>query len=391
MGARVLHAATFAVLCIIGLRDCGCCEGHKGHLPTAHDRWLAASHAAWSRWEGLRCWSLQIFSRAVCLATVGVSDGRVGRTPVLLIPRLEAAALHRRQHDGSGGRGCVHARATRTTGAQSGDCSDQILYAAADTLVRRRFGANNRGRAWYEWVKVARPDIVVLGVGPHVYGDGNYTSVLEMVAKQALSFPAVRFIWRTTMPGGCGASPLSTTPGPPFWQVYTGQRFNWGSFATWDAIARRFWAVRNVSVLDLAPLHRRVDAHVGGAEASGGGDCLHFCDAALRLVPTVLLHLLRDGQAAPLPSRPNMSDTQAADAPTEGVVRAPASVARALPAQRASSAFTAARAAVGKRTSVGRSGGRPAAECTWANGCCRRHPTVEKCARVRERGMVTSA
>lgn len=172
-------------------------------------------------------------------------------------------------------------------------CAEQIMYASSDTLVRRRFGANNRGRIWYEWVKLLKPNIVIFGTGAHVYGEGNFTSVLESVAKQSLAFPNVRFIWRTSMPGGCGVSPLSQAPNISFWNSYQGVFHNWPFFPTWDSIARRFWATRNVSVFDLTPLYRRVDAHVGGTKANLGGDCLHFCDAALRLIPTLLFHLLR--------------------------------------------------------------------------------------------------
>ena len=185
-----------------------------------------------------------------------------------------------------------------------GSCDRQIMYANADTLVRRRFGASNRGRPWTEWVKKAvaqyglKSLVVVLGASAHIYGDNNFTSVLHDVASSAaLRFPGLRLIWMTSIGAGCGSRPLDRPPGAAFWSGYASDAplFNWRDFASRDRLARRFFAARNVSVLDLQPLHMRVDARVSSPTQSWGAsgvDCLHFCDTALRLIPTLLHHLL---------------------------------------------------------------------------------------------------
>ena len=185
-----------------------------------------------------------------------------------------------------------------------GSCDRQIMYANADTLVRRRFGASNRGRPWTEWVKKAvaqyglKSLVVVLGASAHIYGDNNFTSVLHDVASSAaLRFPGLRLIWMTSIGAGCGSKPLDRPPGAAFWSGYASDAplFNWREFASRDRLARRFFAARNVSVLDLQPLHMRVDARVSSPTQSWGAsgvDCLHFCDTALRLIPTLLHHLL---------------------------------------------------------------------------------------------------
>ena len=86
-----------------------------------------------------------------------------------------------------------------------------------------------------------------------------------------------------TQPGGCGPRPLESLPPhtPP-----AELPFQWGEFRQRDAEARAHFArhAPAVRVLDLEPLHYRVDAHI-----KPGADCLHMCiPGPLSLVPQLL-------------------------------------------------------------------------------------------------------
>ena len=232
-------------------------------------------------------------------------------------------------------------------------CERQILYGLSDTLERARYGANSRGLPWDRWVHdlglQTRPDasldasgslqqgraadVVVLHASAHIYGEGNFTKVLDHVAAtRSRMSPHLPLIWMMGPAAGCGAAPLAAPPGASFWQAYRGTQFaNWPRFAERDAAARAFWQGYGprVSVLDTGPLQMRVDAHpdLGSSAAQGiVGDCLHLCEAALvRTFPRLVLDELerrrRRGADPPL-------TTHACDNPTPTAPKHP-STARA--------------------------------------------------------------
>ena len=116
-------------------------------------------------------------------------------------------------------------------------------------------------------------------------GAANFSSLLHEVAHAARERPRLQLVWATSTPGGCGPRPLESlpphTPPPEL-------PFQWGEFRQRDAMARTYFArhAPAVRVLDLEPLHYRVDAHI-----KPGADCLHMCiPGPLSLVPQ-LLHL----------------------------------------------------------------------------------------------------
>ena len=218
-------------------------------------------------------------------------------------------------------------------------CTDRLIYRSADTLVAKPFGAWNRGLAWPKVLANNPADILILGVGPHVYGEDNYSSIIHTVADQyARLQPRVPMIWKSIQSGGCGPRPLSVLPDAEnFWDSYGAssssdanssfwngtsrlrtpsvpidaavrtqrQRiWNWPSFQSRDEFATNFWRSRGVPVLNVAPLYYRVDAHPssdGGAQNAFSAtkredlyfDCLHMCPQVLgRLLPQLLLTLL---------------------------------------------------------------------------------------------------
>lgn len=186
-------------------------------------------------------------------------------------------------------------------------CDEDIFYGHSDTLLARvRFGANNRGHPWESYVKKLKlftsgpqAAIVVLNAGAHIYGEGNFTHVLNATRRtRAQLFPELPLIWMTGPAAGCGEAPLTAAPESAFWAAHdaSGQHVfaNWPAFAARDAVARAFWEQdkdaggkdERVSVLTMSPLHRRVDAH------PSGGDCLHVCEPVLSLSVELLHHHL---------------------------------------------------------------------------------------------------
>ena len=202
--------------------------------------------------------------------------------------------------------------AYRRRGEPGLGCASQLEYALADTLVHRPMRdehgntGSNRGHRWSTWVDMYKPDIVVLGAGPHVYGRANFVTLLAEVAEEhARRFPQVQLFWQTTTAAFCGAAPLSRPPSrtPGFWAAHPGGlydprtkrgvvRRNWMDFEWFDAHAREFWASRaaalssphdhrdrlarattraghrqsamypSPAVVDLGPLHLRPDARI---------------------------------------------------------------------------------------------------------------------------------
>ena len=166
-----------------------------------------------------------------------------------------------------------------------GICAHQLVFGASDTLINARMGASNRGEHWLRWVDAVAPDVVVLGATAHVYGDGNFSRVLEEVARDARAASAHGDMGdvdaRRLRQGAAGdAAPRRRPVGLlQLGRVSGARRRRQGLFARQGAQFR---------VLDLEPLHYRQDAHV--AE----DDCLHLCipGPLNAIVPPLLTRVL---------------------------------------------------------------------------------------------------
>ena len=231
------------------------------------------------------------------------------------------------------------------------ECLEKLTMASADTLVGKQLGGNswNRGLEFTKWIRLFKPDIVIAGTGPHIYGEENYIWALATIAESLASLrtelgaTAPTFIWQTIPGAGCGPEALKALPSqstPHFWLNYNttayGALFNYPTFEARNSFAKAFWASRATShgavVLDLEPLHYRVDAHKANPleidlrEARREGmrnpadlgapfpipqrpvfvnhDCMHYCQpGALHLIPRLLLHLLETSPALAIPQR----------------------------------------------------------------------------------------
>lgn len=213
-----------------------------------------------------------------------------------------------------------------------GGCAHRFTHEPSDTLTGRNYGVMNRGRRWVEYVRElaaagARPDIVILGAGPHIASEraagtqaGNvsddagvagtdaFRQVLEMTWKDFQDSGwgdgdrPLRLVWRTSLGAGCLVSGDALVPllKPPrdtdgHWAHVdaTQNAYNYRLMETWDELAVKFWSERGgAQILDLTPLWLRPDAMVG----SGGvkpWNCVHVCmPGPLRLAARQLLALL---------------------------------------------------------------------------------------------------
>jgi len=187
-------------------------------------------------------------------------------------------------------------------------CQEQLSFGQSDTLIGVGLGRANRGRTWVELANrthatgaSARPDIVVVSAGPHVYLLPDFDLMLDRVVEEHRAlFPEVKLVWKTQPGVGCGLSPLKAPPDAAFWGA-GGPSYNHALFPAFDAAAHTLFAhpaaARDTRfLLDVSPLALRVDSHPGsrGAiESRGTRDCLHSCPGPLdHLVPRNLLHLL---------------------------------------------------------------------------------------------------
>ena len=112
------------------------------------------------------------------------------------------------------------------TQGDGASCAARLLAGVSDTLLGRpRFGANNRGHAWDAIVRASglqtagpHADIIVLAAGAHIYGEANFSFVLEQVASaRERLLPHVHLIWQTGPSAGCGPKPLAAAPNASFW------------------------------------------------------------------------------------------------------------------------------------------------------------------------------
>lgn len=217
-----------------------------------------------------------------------------------------------------------------------GGCAHHFVHEPSDTLTGKNYGVMNRGKRWIEYVgelaaKGARPDIVILGAGPHIasirgrapaatlsgnssdadsviVGTPAFIEVLETTWKDFKDSGwgegdhPLRLVWRTSLGAGCLVSgdALVPLPKPPrdtdgHWAHIdaTQNPYNYREMEEWDEVAIKFWREREgVQVLDLTPLWQRPDAMVGSGTVKPW-NCVHTCmPGPLRLGGRVLLNLL---------------------------------------------------------------------------------------------------
>ena len=174
-----------------------------------------------------------------------------------------------------------------------GGCEGQILFRLSDTLVMQDLGREslpailqqqrrqlmNRGVHWSKAVNTTDPDIVVFGLGPHIYGETRWRDAFESVveglrAHQDLVWREqqhmVHIVYKTNQPGGC-SNTIAPLPPDEAARTFSKYRYNHAEFYGRDRYAIARLHLLGVPVMDLRMLYSRTDSHPGGK------DCLHLC------------------------------------------------------------------------------------------------------------------
>lgn len=197
-----------------------------------------------------------------------------------------------------------------------GGCHHQLSYHSADTLVRRDFGAMNRGKHFTDIVHELKPDIAIVTVGAHIAH--NYSLYMSIVGEVIHDMEEIKrlwgnnitFGWKTQQPGGC--LPNIAYPKNPSMVASTYLNndsathlsYNHGQFYQWDEMLITRLEEIKMPYLDLRMLYSRMDGHISsrGKMVKYFGrkeeyvDCLHMCtpgplDVVARLFYRFLLEV----------------------------------------------------------------------------------------------------
>ena len=195
-----------------------------------------------------------------------------------------------------------------------GGCHSHISMHSADTLVKRDFGGMNRGKHFTDYIYDLKPDIAIVGVGPHISHIHNISSFYSIVNEVLSDMNEIKlrwgnnitFGWKTQQPGGCSLN--ITHPKHP-WGATTGLvnktlRYNWEFFLEWDEMLVTRLKEIKMPFLDLRMLYSRTDGHISSrgklvkywGRTEEYTDCLHMCtpgplDVVARLFHNFLLEV----------------------------------------------------------------------------------------------------
>lgn len=197
-------------------------------------------------------------------------------------------------------------------------CSDRFVFALADTLVNREMGVFNRGDHWTHYVESIQPDLVIFGVGAHVYGEVTWKDTFEELIVGMTAYneqpntKTIPFIYKTHVPGGCSNEiryPNAVDEAARSFNEYQHQH---GEFYGRDLYAISRLRQLGWPVLDMRMLYARSDSHPSSASWPGNrrkADCLHMCSPGpLDVVADVFQQYLQD-EMLPMPDSGTLAIT----------------------------------------------------------------------------------
>lgn len=154
------------------------------------------------------------------------------------------------------------------------DCVQQLRFVQSDYLLPHR-----KERGWNMTYILDRyqdsVDIVLWGVGPHVYGkfQETLTTIVPFILEH---YPHLKFIYKTQQPGGCADEPLlDMLPDEAALEMERRNltlAYNYREYYDRDMFALQYLHEFSMPILDLRMLYNRPDAHI-----EPGKDCLHMC------------------------------------------------------------------------------------------------------------------
>eukprot|EP00978_Attheya_sp_CCMP212_P041495 scaffold238779_cov60-Attheya_sp.AAC.1 len=167
-------------------------------------------------------------------------------------------------------------------------CQTQISYTECDTLIHETFHKLNRGKYWTKAVLDLKPDIVIIGVGPHIDSFRNYKRVVDTVVtdmvhlRNSSKTKHITFVWKTQHPHGCTHDILMPdNPAQAAREAVGGTR-KYSLKNDWDLYLLSHLQEMDLPYLDMRMLYSRSDAHSSSRVNSSiwendGADCLHLC------------------------------------------------------------------------------------------------------------------
>jgi hypothetical protein len=144
-------------------------------------------------------------------------------------------------------------------------CAGRLFFGASGTLEGRAMGRFGYGTAWPRLVDAVRPDILLVGVGAHIYGAHTYRAVVTSFDRELRRrYPSLTVLWRANAPFGCShtGAPLAALPDARFWATHAPPLYNHLEAWERDGFARVLLGAR-VVWLEFRPLWLRADAHPG--------------------------------------------------------------------------------------------------------------------------------
>lgn len=174
-----------------------------------------------------------------------------------------------------------------------------MVFVLSDTLDGKNYGRDDRGLTLHEALVEYEPDIVIYGVGAHIYGEEHFVTIFETVLAQLQDYatlrPHVRYAYKTQQPGGCTETMLYPHPYQAVQELNVTGQYNYDTFYARDdyAVARLSSSLEGGgAILDLRMMYSRTEAHVG-TRVNSVIDCLHYCAGPLEeIVPTLFQQLL---------------------------------------------------------------------------------------------------
>lgn len=176
-------------------------------------------------------------------------------------------------------------------------CQTQIRMAYGDTLTHEPMGNLNRGRHWFEIVKVHQPDIVILTGGAHIRWEDGFSkwidTVIEGVVEARQTFPNMQVVWKTQNPAG--QDEVLTHLHPFVAAKRAGYRkFNHNAFWGRDNEVIQKLQAAKIPFVDMRMLYSRTDAHPLEL-----GDYLHTCvPGPLSVFPQLIQKLMVNDEFA---------------------------------------------------------------------------------------------
>ena len=195
-----------------------------------------------------------------------------------------------------------------------GYCGANVKYGPSDHLVRMPANLTShgeRGAGLLKYTHKYRPDIVVMTGGGYHKTFEAYEKMFELLSIDVHKIRSryknpPHFVFKTLNPAHARCKPTGLKPFTSmsqfdslFYPENPHPSWNWHLFRNFDELAKNKSVDLGFSIIDMAPLYMRPDAHPGSLASdlmritNGLGDCFHYClPGPLNIFSNFLLNML---------------------------------------------------------------------------------------------------